>query len=172
MAFSLHETTIGTYVQILEASESVLAKGKAHFDAKGVDLDEALEYRLIEDMMPLRFQINAVAFHSLKAIQGAMAGLFSPTPAEHRDFVGLQSLLAEVRVDLEAISPEAVDSLVGKEVVFRMGERSMPFTAEGFLLTFSLPNFYFHATTMYDILRMKGVPIGKQDFLGKMRMMP
>ena len=172
MAISLHEATVGTYVQVLGASENVLAKGKKHFDEHGVDLDETLKYRLIEDMMPLRFQINAVAFHSIKAVRGAMAGLFSPTPAAERDFVGLQALLAETKAELEAVSPADIDSLLGKEVVFRMGERSMPFKVEDFLLTFSLPNFYFHAATMYDILRMKGVPIGKQDFLGSVRMMP
>ena len=55
------------------------------------------------------------------------------------------------------------------EVVFSMGKFSMTFNAADFILTFSLPNFYFHAATTYDILRMKGVPLGKQDFLGQMR---
>jgi hypothetical protein len=58
----------------------------------------------------------------------------------------------------------------GKDVVFEIGGRKMPFTAEGFLMSFSLPNFYFHAATAYDILRMKGVPLGKRDFMGQMRM--
>jgi len=55
-------------------------------------------------------------------------------------------------------------------VIFKLGPNSMPFVAEDFILTFSLPNFYFHATTAYDILRSKGVPLGKKDFLGRMRM--
>ncbi len=68
------------------------------------------------------------------------------------------------------LSRESVDALQGKDVVFQFGDRKMPFTAENFLLSFSLPNFYFHATTAYDMLRMKGVPIGKRDFMGMPRM--
>jgi hypothetical protein len=63
-----------------------------------------------------------------------------------------------------------VNTLEGKDVVFEVRDMKLPFTAEGFLLSFSLPNFYFHATTAYDILRTKGVPLGKRDFLGKMRL--
>ena len=58
----------------------------------------------------------------------------------------------------------------GKDVVFEVRDMKLPFTTEGFLLSFSLPNFYFHAATAYDILRTKGVPLGKRDFLGKMRL--
>ena len=65
--------------------------------------------------------------------------------------------------------PETINALAGKTVIFKLGANEMPFTAENFALSFSLPNFYFHATTAYDILRMKGVEIGKMDFLGKMR---
>jgi hypothetical protein len=63
-----------------------------------------------------------------------------------------------------------VNGCAGKDVVFAVREIKLPFTAEGFLQTFSLPNFFFHATTAYDILRTKGVPVGKRDFLGKMRL--
>ena len=56
------------------------------------------------------------------------------------------------------------------EVLFQFGEMKMPFTAEGFLLSFSIPNLHFHATTAYDILRMKGVPLGKRDYMGQPRL--
>ena len=58
----------------------------------------------------------------------------------------------------------------GKDVIFTVRDMKLPFTAEGFLQSFSLPNFYFHATTAYDILRNKGVPVGKRDFLGRMKL--
>ena len=67
---------------------------------------------------------------------------------------------------LQQVSPDEVNAFEGRDVVIRAGERSMPFLAEGFLLSFSLPNVYFHATTAYDILRHSGVDVGKQDFLG------
>jgi hypothetical protein len=62
-----------------------------------------------------------------------------------------------------------VESLEGNQVVFSIGDFKMPFTATNFVLSFSLPNVFFHATTAYDILRMKGVPLGKIDFLGQLR---
>ncbi|MEM9622424.1 MAG: DUF1993 family protein, partial [Pseudomonadota bacterium] len=70
---------------------------------------------------------------------------------------------------LASLSESEVDGLADKSLVFKLGEREMPFTNENFLLSFSLPNFYFHATTAYDILRMLGTPLGKMDFLGRLR---
>ncbi|HXJ33802.1 MAG TPA: DUF1993 family protein, partial [Candidatus Eisenbacteria bacterium] len=76
----------------------------------------------------------------------------------------------EAREALQKVTPGEVNALQGKDVVFQLRDFKLPFTAEGFLLSFSLPNFYFHATTAYDILRMKGVPIGKRDYMGPMRL--
>ena len=66
--------------------------------------------------------------------------------------------------------PETVNQLVGRDMVFKLGERQLPFKAEDFLMSFSMPNFYFHSTTAYDLLRMVGVPVGKMDYLGKLRL--
>ena len=71
---------------------------------------------------------------------------------------------------LQSMPKEEVEALAGKAMKFKMGDFEIPFTAENFILSFSLPNLYFHATTAYDILRMAGVPMGKRDFLGDMRM--
>jgi hypothetical protein len=73
---------------------------------------------------------------------------------------------------LSAIEVAEVDSFVGRDMRFAFGNRHLDFTAENFLLSFSQPNFYFHATTAYDILRWKGLPIGKRDFTGKPRTKP
>jgi len=67
------------------------------------------------------------------------------------------------------MDPETVNGLAGRKVVFKLGGNEIPFTAENFLLSFSLPNFYFHAATAYDILRASGVPLGKLDFLSAMK---
>ena len=82
------------------------------------------------------------------------------------DYAGLQGLVKEARDELAAMSPETVNALIGRDVIFKLGERSMPFKAEWFLMSFSLPNFFFHATTAYDILRHSGVELGKRDFMG------
>jgi hypothetical protein len=78
--------------------------------------------------------------------------------------------VTEARDELSALTPEAVNALVGRDVTFKLGDRALPFTAEDFLMSFSLPNFFFHATTAYDILRQKGAPLGKRDFLGKLKL--
>ena len=75
----------------------------------------------------------------------------------------------QAREALQQVKAADVDAVQGKDVTFQLPTMKIPFTAEGFLLSFSLPNFYFHATTAYDILRHKGVPLGKRDFLGRMR---
>jgi hypothetical protein len=69
----------------------------------------------------------------------------------------------------QALDPAEIESFIGKDMRFEFGGNSMDFNAEDFLLSFSMPNFYFHATTAYDILRMKGMAIGKRDFTGKVR---
>ena len=83
---------------------------------------------------------------------------------------GLQEMIAEAAAALEAVDRAEIDALEGGRLVFEVQGRELPFTAENFVLSFSLPNFYFHAATAYDILRMKGAPLGKRDFMGRMRM--
>jgi len=170
MSISLYDTSVKSYLQILGATSAVLDKGKAHAAASGIDLAELLDTRLIENMGSLRFQVFCTAFHSIDAINGIKAGVFSP-PASipDLDYEGLQQLITDAEESLKNISAEEINALVGNDMRFEMGDFKIPFTAEGFILSFSLPNFYFHATTTYDILRMKGVPVGKMDFLGAMQ---
>ena len=98
-------------------------------------------------------------------------GRFLPPSFElDKDYQGLQSLVGEAQEGLASISESEVNELAEKSMVFAIGDREMPFTNANFLLSFSLPNFYFHATTTYDILRMLGAPLGKMDFLGRMKM--
>ena len=171
MAISLYDLSVASYLQTLGAVAAFLERGRAHFTEKGTDLAEIVETRLFPDMMPLRFQVQSVAHHSLGAIEGVGKGEFRP-PANLAalDYGGLEKLVADTRQALERLDRAEIDALEGRDVVFHIRDRQVPFTAEGFLLSFSLPNFYFHATTAYDILRTKGVPVGKRDFLGRLRM--
>ncbi|MBX9589663.1 MAG: DUF1993 domain-containing protein [Hyphomonadaceae bacterium] len=171
MPTSLYDLSVANYRQTVAAISGCLDKGLAFCTSGSVDPGEMVECRLASDMLPLRFQIVSVAHHSLGAIEGVKAGVFSPPgKIEALDYRGLQQLLADTADGLARLSREEVDGLAGRDVVFQFRDRRLPFTAEGFLLSFSLPNFYFHATTAYDILRTKGVPLGKRDFLGQLRM--
>ena len=171
MAFSLYDASVANYLQTLGAIAGILDRSLTHFREKGIDPETIVEARLSPDMLPFRFQIISVAQHSRGAIEGVQQGLFNPpsfkTPY---DFAGLQGLIAQTREALTAWTPEAVNALGGKDVIFALGDRKLPFVAEGFLMSFSLPNFYFHATTAYDILRTNGVPLGKRDFMGRLNM--
>lgn len=171
MAFSLYDATVANYLQILGAVGGILEKSLTHFREKGVDPAEVVETRLAPDMLPFRFQIVSVAHHSRGAIEAANTGVFVPPSGRpDLDYAALQALVTEARNELAALTPEAVNALAGRDIVFKLGERALPFTAEGFLMSFSLPNFFFHATTAYDILRHKGAPLGKRDFMGKLKL--
>jgi hypothetical protein len=169
MAISLYEASVASYLQTLDAVSNYLDKALAHFREQNIDPAEIVETRLFADMHPFRFQVQSIAYHSLGAIESIRVGTFQP-PGERpkQDYAGLQALVVETRDALKKLTPEEVDSLEGKDLIFK-GSSVRTFTAEGFLLSFSLPNFYFHAATAYDILRMKGVPVGKRDFIGALR---
>ena len=171
MATSLYDLSVPTYLQTLGGVEGFLGRGLAHCQEKNIDPNEVVETRLFADMLPFRVQIWAVAHHSIGAMRGVKEGVFAP-PASlpALDYAGLQKTVAEAREALEKLTPADVNALDGKDVVFQIRDIKLPFTAAEFLLSFSLPNFHFHATTAYDILRMKGVPLGKRDYLGKMRL--
>ena len=170
MTFSLYDATVANYLQILGAVERFLEKGRAHFHDKDVDLAEVVEARLAPDMLPLRFQVISAIHHSRGALQAVKEGVFTPPRTNDEDYTALQSLVAAAKVELSAWKPEDVNALAGRDVMFKFREMTMPFTAEGFLMSFSLPNFFFHATTAYDILRHKGAPLGKPDFMGRLNL--
>jgi hypothetical protein len=171
MAFSLYDATVANYLQILGGVSGVLDRGLAHFREKSLDPESIVEARLAPDMLPFRFQIISVAQHTRGAIEGVQQGVFKPPSLKTPyDYAGLQGLVADTRNALSALTPEAVNGLAGRDVVFHLGQHQLPFTAEGFLMSFSLPNFYFHAATAYDILRTHGVPLGKRDFMGKLKL--
>ena len=165
MPTSLHDATVGTYRQILGATANVLEKGRAHCEANGIALDDVVQTRLIDDMLPFQFQVVSVAHHSLGALQGVDAGVFTPPSPAGEDYAALQALVAQALEGLDEFTPERVNGFEDKALEFRLGKNAIPFQGGKFLLGFSLPNFYFHATTTYDMLRMKGAPIGKRDFM-------
>ena len=171
MATSLYDLSVSTYLQVLGGMEGFLGRGLAHFQENKIDPDTIVEARLYADMLPFRFQVLATVHHAIGAIRGVEAGLFAPPgPLPPLDYAGLQKAVTDACAALRQLTPAGVNAHEGKDVVFQIRDTKIPFTAENFLMSFSLPNFYFHATTAYDILRLKGVPLGKRDFLGRMRL--
>jgi hypothetical protein len=167
MPISLHAATIPSFLQILGAGRGWLDKAETCGIAEG----ELMEARLIDDMLPFAFQMKAMADHSQGAIEGVRADVFSPKFGQP-----LPTSIGELRAKLdgaiaflEGVDESELESFIGRDMRFEIGEKKLPFTAEDFLLTFSQPNFYFHATTAYGVLRAKGVKVGKLDYLGALR---
>ena len=171
MAFSLYDATVANYLQTLGAVGGFLERGLKHLQDNNIDPNEVVDVRLFPDMLPFWFQISSVAHHSADAIAACKQGVFSPGGAQPPlSYADLQKLIADARAALQAVTPEEINALEGRDMFFQFGERKMPFTVEGFLMSFSMPNLHFHATTGYDILRTKGVPLGKRDYMGPLRL--
>lgn len=166
MTYTLHAALVPGWLQIIGAARGLLTKAAE----SGIAEEELIESRLVEDMLPFRYQVRSIAKHSAGAIAAVREGVYtsdrSPSPTT---FAGLDETLVEAIAYLESIEVAEIEGLIGQPMCIRLGEHRIDFTAEDFLLSFSQPNFYFHATTAYDLLRMKGVALGKPDFIGAVR---
>jgi hypothetical protein len=171
MALSLYDVTVPTYQQMLSAVSGLLEKAEAHCIAKSMSPADFINARLQEDMLPFNYQVKSTVTHSVGALNALARGVFSPDMTPSPDsFAGLKSKVTSAIAALDAFTPQDINAFEGGDMRFELREFRLNFTTENFLLSFSLPNFYFHATTAYDILRHKGVAIGKRDFVGQLRL--
>ena len=170
MSISFHSVSIAAYTQILPGVCATLDKGRAYFGEHGIEPDDVLAFALAEDMKPFHFQVRSVVHHSLGAIEGLRRGHFAPpTPDPPYSWHGLRDRVADALARISAVTSEELDQLSRRDVLFVAGDRRRLFTAEEFVLSWSVPNLHFHAATTYDMLRLKGVPLGKRDYLGRLR---
>ncbi|WP_369060398.1 DUF1993 domain-containing protein [Caulobacter sp. 73W] len=166
MTLSMSQLTLPALTRGLRILSELLTKGEAWAAANGVDPAELTAGRLFEDMAPLTAQVQSVSDTSKFAI-ARISGVAGPTMADDEvTFADLQARIAKTLAYLESVDPSTLDGTEGKtiELKFPNGEFSM--TGSAYLTGFVLPNFYFHLVTAYDILRHKGVPLGKLDYLG------
>ena len=171
MSVSLYAATIPTFLQILGSVSALLDKAEAYCAERDIAEAELIGTKLAEDMLPFGFQVSSVVHHSLGAIEGVRKGVFSPDRSPWpQTLAGLRERIEHARATLAALDPAELDALQGRDMRFEIHDVRMDFTVEDFLFTFSQPNFNFHASIGYAILRMKGVAIGKRDFLGAIRM--
>lgn len=171
MTFSLYDAVVPSNIQILGSVDGLIDKAEAFASAQGIAPADLIDARLASDMLPFGYQVKSCAAHSVGGIEGVKAGSFSPDmSAWAKEFDGLHKTIREAVDALKAIDRAEFDALAERDTAFKFGELSLPFSGAQFLLSFSQPNFYFHATTAYAILRMKGVPLGKRDFMGQLRM--
>ena len=184
MAITLYDLSVPTFLQTTRAMSNVLQRAATHGAATGADPDDLVHARLHPDMAPFHFQIESLKNHAVWGLQAVKTGAFTPPPlAGAVPFARLQATLTEAIALLGALTPGEVNGWSGKNLdieIYRpldpdhactsaWGPQILAFTPETYLLTYALPNFYFHAVTAYDILRTRGVPIGKGDYEGVLR---
>jgi hypothetical protein len=163
---SMYNASVPVFRQILGSLSTILGKAEAHVDAKKLDPDALLRARLFPDMFPLLRQVQ-LATDFAKGAAARLAGVDVPRYDDvEQDFAGLQARLERTLAFLDTVSREAIDDGAEREVVIGSGANERHFKGQAYLLHYALPNFYFHATTAYDILRHNGLEVGKRDFIG------
>lgn len=168
---SLYELSVETFLNVIDAGIAIMEKGEAYYQENNKNLNDLISMQLADDMLPFTFQVNSVRHHSLNAVKGIIRGEFNPPkPLPELDYHGLKQVLIDAKVELEAFTENEINALQGKPMYFRMGDMELPFSTENFILSFSIPNLYFHLTTLYNMLRIEGVPLGKGDYLAKSRL--
>jgi hypothetical protein len=168
MATELYDLTVPVLLRGFKAMAAFLEKARAHADAHGIEQDDLLTARLYDDMAPLTGQIQR-ASDTAKFTASRLSGIQPPAmPDTEASFDDLQARIAATVAFLNSVPREAIDGREDADVELKTQLFSIPFKGRGYLLDFALPNFYFHVTTAYGILRHKGVPLGKMDYIGGM----
>ena len=166
MTISMYKASAPIFVQFLTSLAAVLDKAAAFADAKKIDHGVLLNTRLAPDMFPLTRQIQLVS-DSAKGAAARLAGVEVPKFAdEEKTFAELKARIAKTVKFVEGFAPKDIDGSETRDITLTVGGQTLHFKGEPYLVHFVLPNFYFHATTAYAILRRCGVDIGKRDFLG------
>ena len=165
MALSLYDASIPVFLHFLRNLSTFLDRSEAHAAANDIDLSIFTDARLIEDMHPLTRQIQ-IASDGAKGGGARLAGIEAPSfPDVETTFPELKERLAKTIAFLETIQPEQVNGKEDAVIELKFPGQTLTFTGQTFLLQFALPNFMFHVVTAYALMRSKGAPLGKMDFL-------
>lgn len=166
MTISMYQVSIPRFVHMLNNLAAILDRAQAYAEAKKIDAATLPSARLYPDMLPLTSQVR-IACDTAKRAAAMLAGVDNPAYEDNE--TTLPELKARVERTigfLNTIRAAQVDGTENREIVVKVGGKDTPFKGMQFLLARAIPNFYFHVTTAYDILRHNGLDVGKKDFLG------
>lgn len=167
MSLSLYDITIPVFIRACSNLSAISEKGRAFADEKGIAHSELLEARLFPDMAPFTAQIQRVS-DGVRLAAVRLAGVENVAmPDTETTFDELQARIARTVEFLKAVPADSMDGREEAEVVLKTPDVTLTFTGRSYVLDFALPNIFFHVTTAYDILRYKGVPLGKRDYIGR-----
>ena len=166
MAISMYQASVPQLKKMLVNLTTILTKAEEHAVAKGIDGKVLVEARLFPDMFPLAKQVQ-IACDQVKFGLARLASVEAPKFDDSESTLAqLKERIAKTIAFMDSIKPEQIDGTETKEIKFSIKEWSFEFVGEQYVLTWIIPNFYFHITTAYNILRHNGVELGKTDYLG------
>lgn len=166
MTISMYQASVPRFVNILGNLMNILDKAQAHVEAKKLDADVLPNYRLFPDMLPLATQVR-IACDAAKGVVARLAGIEIPVYEDNeKTLPDLKARVAKTIAFIQTMTPAQIDGTEDKAIVTKRGDKETHYKGMQFLLGHAIPNFYFHVSTTYNILRHNGVEIGKRDFLG------
>ena len=166
MTTSLYELTVPVFTHRLKSLSAIIDKAAAHADAIGVNADAWLSLRLIEDMHPFSKQVQTTC-DVAKLCVSRLSGVAAPVMEDSETTIAqLKARIAATLDYLASVPRETIDGQENKDIVLKFPGVELSFKGQAYVISFAHPNFYFHLTTAYALLRQAGVPLGKLDFLG------
>jgi hypothetical protein len=166
MAFNIYQASVPVFQRRLTAVIAFIEKAAAHTEAKRIDPSALLGARLFPDMFPFTRQVQTATDHA-KGATARLAGLEVPRfPDTESTFDELKDRVGKTLEFIDSVEPSLLDGAEDRDVTLMLGGKERTMKGAFYLLNSAMPNFYFHVTTAYDILRHNGVELGKSDFLG------
>lgn len=166
MTLSMYQASVPRFINILGNLSAILDKAQAHVDTKKLDETALTGFRLYPDMLPMARQVMIVT-DTAKGLVARLAGVEIPVYDDtEKSLAELKARIAKTVAYLQTFQPAQIDGTEDKEIVIKRGDKETRYTGMQFMLGHAVPNFYFHVTTTYAILRHNGVEIGKRDYLG------
>ncbi|MEJ1169793.1 DUF1993 domain-containing protein [Variovorax sp. CCNWLW235] len=167
MALSMYDLSVPVFSRGLGQLTHLLEKSLAHAKANDIDPATLVDAKLAPDMLTLAGQIQRASDASKLGV-ARIAGITAPSfPDEEKTYDDLLARIEKTQAFLATVDRTMIDGQEERQVTIKSREGEAHFTAQRYLLQFALPNFFFHVTTAYGVLRHKGMPIGKMDYLGK-----
>ncbi|NHQ87914.1 DUF1993 domain-containing protein [Iodobacter sp. HSC-16F04] len=167
MSISMYTASVPVFKQLLTALSDVLAKAETHAEAHKIDPTVLLQTRLYPDMFPLVRQVQ-IACDFAKSVPARLANVEVPAYEDNEQtFAELQARISKTLAFINGLSAAQIDGSEALEIVLRPGTpKEKKLSGQTYLLSYGLPQFFFHVTTTYALLRHNGVEIGKRDFMG------
>ena len=168
MTLSMYQASVPVFTRMLENLSAILAKGAAHAEAKKIEAAVFINARLAPDMYPLARQVQ-IASDAAKGCVARLAGVEVPSyPDTESTFPELHARVGKTLAFVKGFTAAQIDGSEERSVTLKMRAGDVTFRGQDYLFKMALPNFFFHVTTTYDILRHNGVEVGKMDYIGKL----